>query len=54
MANLAAALAAGADTASAIAIAAAAASVVVHQVGTTGAATAGEIARLLGGNDAGH
>lgn len=48
MANLATALAAGADTPEALAIAVVAASIVIHQVGTTGVATTKEIGKLLG------
>jgi bifunctional ADP-heptose synthase (sugar kinase/adenylyltransferase) len=47
-ANLAAALAAEAALAEALALANAAASVVVHKLGTTGTASPGEIAGLLG------
>jgi bifunctional ADP-heptose synthase (sugar kinase/adenylyltransferase) len=46
-ANLTAALAAGAGLREAIEIANAAASVVIHRLGTTGAASVAEIARLL-------
>lgn len=49
MANLAVALAAGADTPGALAVAVAAASIVIHQVGTTGVATTDEILDLLDG-----
>ena len=47
-ANLAAALAAGADAREAMTLAMAAASLVVHQLGTTGTASPGQISRLLG------
>ena len=47
-ANLAAALAAGADAREAMTLAMAAASLVVHQLGTTGTASSAQIARLLG------
>jgi sugar/nucleoside kinase (ribokinase family) len=47
-ANLATALAAGASLPEALEMANAAASVVIHQLGTTGTATIGQIAELLG------
>jgi bifunctional ADP-heptose synthase (sugar kinase/adenylyltransferase) len=47
-ANLIAALAAGADLREAMEIASAAASVVIHKLGTTGTASPGEIAALIG------
>ena len=47
-ANLAAALAAGASPSEALELAAAAASVVIHQLGTTGTASVGQIAQALG------
>jgi bifunctional ADP-heptose synthase (sugar kinase/adenylyltransferase) len=47
-ANLAAARAAGASPEEALTLAAAAASVVIHKLGTTGTATAEEIARVMG------
>jgi rfaE bifunctional protein kinase chain/domain len=47
-ANLAAALAAGADVREAMQLAMAAASLVIHQLGTTGTASVAEIAELLG------
>jgi bifunctional ADP-heptose synthase (sugar kinase/adenylyltransferase) len=46
-ANLTAALGAGADMATALRVAMAAASIVIHQLGTTGAATPDEISQLL-------
>ena len=46
-ANLAAALAAGADAREAMELAMAAASLVIHQLGTTGTASVAQIARLL-------
>lgn len=50
-ANLAAALAAGASPSEALELANAAASVVIHQLGTTGAASVRQIAELLGKQD---
>ncbi len=47
-ANLAAALAAGADTREAMTLSMAAASLVIHQLGTTGTASPEQISRLLG------
>ena len=47
-ANLAVALAAGADAREAMTLAMAAASLVVHQLGTTGIASVEQISRLLG------
>jgi bifunctional ADP-heptose synthase (sugar kinase/adenylyltransferase) len=47
-ANLAVALASGADLREAMQLAMAAASLVIHQLGTTGTASVAEIARLLG------
>ena len=52
-ANLAAALAAGAEAREAMEIAMAAASIVVHQLGTTGTADVAQVARLLGLGGAG-
>ena len=47
-ANLCAALAAGAEVQEALELANAAASVVIHQLGTTGVATVGDLAGLVG------
>ncbi|MCO6459565.1 MAG: hypothetical protein J5I93_29985, partial [Pirellulaceae bacterium] len=48
MANLAAALAGGADLTEAMELAMAGASVVIHQLGTTGTATVAQLAECLG------
>ncbi|MCA9267234.1 MAG: carbohydrate kinase, partial [Planctomycetales bacterium] len=52
MANLTAALAAGADLAEAMQLAMAGASVVIHQLGSTGTATIAQLAELIAGDHA--